>query len=364
MSKSQKYFLLTFYKFVSLKNPLEFVEEHKQFCNDIGLKGRIFIGEEGINATLTGNTGQIKAYRLFLNSIPEFNDISDIDEKTTIVDSHKFPKMIVRYRKEIVSLGEIFNNSDIKQATHKLSVDEFKNILDNRADDYVILDMRNHYEYNLGHFKNAIPAGTIYFRELKDVLNNYKKEFSHKKIIMYCTGGIRCEKAGALLEREGLEGVYQLDGGVVKYVNKFNDKNWHGNLYTFDDRISTHVGDESTHIVISKCHYSGKPAEEYFNCRYSVCNDQIISTKSEYERHFGFCSEECLNSAKEDLLVRNEYFDKLNYKILRGKIKSNPEKKDEIANLIRENLDKYTRNIIFSIKKSKKIKNYTNLENN
>ncbi len=355
MNKKPNYKLLTFYKFVDLKRPKEIVEEHKSFCNDIGLRGRIFIGEEGINATLSGNFGQIKAYRLFLETIPEFKDIPDIDDKTTIVDSHQFPKMIVRYRKEIVALGEVFNSSLIGQSTHKISVDEFKQLMETNRDEFVLLDMRNDYEYDLGHFKGAIPAGTVYFRELKNVLDDYKRQFDNKKIIMYCTGGIRCEKAGALLEREGIQGVYQLDGGVVKYVNRFNDTNWVGNLYTFDNRISTKVGDDNTHSVISKCHYTGQPAEEYYNCRYSVCNDQIITTKDQYEKHFGFCSEECYHKSKKTLLVRNEYFDKLDYKMLRGKIKSDPSKKDEISSVIATHLDRQLLNVEFNKKYSKKL---------
>lgn len=356
MNRKDQFLLLTFYKFVELTNPHDIVKNHRDFCIDIGLKGRIFIGEEGINATLSGNSGQIKAYRLFLDSIPEFRDIPDIDDKATLVAEHQFPKMIVRYRKEIVALGEVFNPNLIKQSTHKMSIYDFKNIMDNDSDDYVILDMRNDYEYRLGHFKDAIPAGTIYFRELKNVLDDYKKQFTDKKIIMYCTGGIRCEKAGALLEREGIEGVYQLDGGVVKYVNKFNDNNWFGNLYTFDNRISTKVGNNDTHTIISKCHYTAEPAEEYFNCRYSKCNDQIITDKKTYKEHFGFCSEECKNLGMETLFVRNEAFDNMDYKALRGRIKSDPSSFDEVAGLIRQHIYNSTQKIEFSVKYSNKLK--------
>ncbi|MDX9790877.1 MAG: rhodanese-related sulfurtransferase [Candidatus Kapabacteria bacterium] len=357
--KKPIYTLLTFYKFVDIKEPHRLVTEHKEFCEDIGIRGRIFIGEEGINATLTGNRGQIRAYRLFLDSIPEFRNIPDIEDKANIVDEHQFPKMIVRYRKEIVALGEMFNSNEIKQSTHKISVDDFKEVIETKSDEYVLLDMRNDYEYKLGHFKGAVPAGTLYFRELKKVLDEYKRKFDNKKIIMYCTGGIRCEKAGALLEREGINGVYQLDGGVVKYVNKFNDKNWIGNLYTFDKRISTKVGDESTHTVISKCHYHGTPAEEYFNCRYGICNDQIITTKDAYEKYFGFCSEECRKLSLDSLLIRNEYFDELNYKLLRGKIKSNPQLRDEIADYIRKHIDKHMVGICIPVQKSAKLNLHT-----
>ena len=354
MVKKEHFTLLTFYKFVDIENPVELVEDHKQFCTDIGLKGRIFIGEEGINATLSGNLGQIKAYRLYLDSIPFFRKIPDIEDKAVSVEGHQFGKMIVRYRREIVALGEIFKSSEIKQSTHKISVDEFKNVMETNRDDYVLLDMRNDYEYSLGHFSGAVPAGTVYFRQLKKVLDDYKKQYSDKKIIMYCTGGIRCEKAGALLQREGIEGVYQLDGGVVKYINKFNDKNWTGNLYTFDGRISARVGDDATHTVISKCHYTGQPAEDYFNCRYGQCNDQIITTRQQYEKYFGFCSEECKEKALETLLIRNEYFDKLNYKILKGMIKSDISKKDEISRKIKDNINMNLRNVVIPVKKSKK----------
>lgn len=357
MAKKTKFILLTFYKFVDISDPQTLVEDHKTFCNDIGLKGRIYIGEEGINATLTGNNGQIRAYRLYLDSIPEFRNIPDIDDKATLVDEHQFGKMIVRYRREIVALGEIFKSSEIAQSTHKISVDEFKHVMEKNREDYVLLDMRNDYEYKLGHFDGAVPAGTVYFREIKKMLDDYKVKFDNKRIIMYCTGGIRCEKVGALLEREGIEGVYQLDGGVVKYVNKYNDKNWVGNLYTFDGRISTNVGDSSTHTVISKCHYTGENAEEYFNCRYGVCNDQIITTKQQYEKHFGFCSLECKEKALETLLIRNESFDKLNYKILKGMIKSNPDRRDEISTVIRENVERNLSGVEFKILKSAKLQN-------
>jgi UPF0176 protein len=346
--------LLTFYKFVDIENPLPIVEDHKQFCNDIGMKGRIFIGEEGINAAVTGNSGQIKAYRLYLESISYFKEIPDIDIKATSVEDHQFPKMIVRYRKEIVALGVVYKADLISNASHKMTIDDFKKVVDIEDDSYVILDMRNNYEYKLGHFKNAIPAGTANFRELDKVVNKYKGEFGDKKIIMYCTGGIRCEKASVLLERAGLPGVYQLDGGVVKYVNTFNDGNWLGNLYTFDSRISTKVGDETTHTIIGRSHYSGEPAEVYFNCRYAPCNDQIIATEEEYQHHFGFCSEECYQKSCQDLLVRNENFDKFDYKKIRTEIKIHPEKFDNYKVWVQNHLDKKLSKVEFKIKQSMK----------
>ena len=342
------YTLLTFYKFVDIKNPKTLVEEQKQFCNDIGMKGRIYIGEEGINATVSGNTGQIKAYRLYLESIPYFRDIDDIDNKACKVDGHQFKKMRVRYRKEIVALGEKYSAKDIENARHKISVDEFKKVLDEERDDYVIIDMRNNYEYELGHFKNAIPSGTVHFRDLDKVTNHYKEKFSDKKIIMYCTGGIRCEKASVLLEKAGLPNVYQLDGGVVKYVNKYKNNNWLGNLYTFDERVSCSIGE---HEIISKCHYTGEPAEDFHNCRYGPCNTQFIAKPEEFEKHMGFCSEECAQKAKEDLMIRDDDFDPLNYKELRSRIKRDESQKTKVENIIRTHIEKKLKGVLFNKKK-------------
>lgn len=356
MPQDLNYTLLTFYKFVDIPDAQVVVSEHREFCVDIGLRGRIFIGEEGISATLTGKPGQIKAYRLYLDSIPFFRDIPDIDEKACKVDGHKFHKMIVRYRKEIVALGRTYSAEQIRQATHKISVDDFKRLLEREDDSYVILDMRNDYEYKLGHFKNAVPAGTIQFREVPQLVEKYKSQFGDKPVVMYCTGGIRCEKLSAMLEEQGMPGVFQLDGGIVKYVNKYRTQHWLGNLYTFDERVSCPVADDDNKIVITECHYTGKPADIYFNCRYGPCNAQIIALPEQYKKHFGFCSEECYNKALNDLLVRNDFsFDHMNYKILRGQIKANPEKRDlikvQIINHLKANLD----GIKFNHEKSAKV---------
>lgn len=345
-----KFVLLTFYKFVDIPNPHEVVEDHLQFTLDIGMRGRIYIGEEGINATVTGNTGQIKAYLLYLESIPYFQNIPDIEEKSCEVPEHQFEKMHVRYRKEIVSLGEKYPASAIENSKYKMKIEDFKLVVDNKDDNYVIIDMRNNYEYELGHFKNAIPAGTMTFKDTEKLIDHYKEKFSDKKLIMYCTGGIRCEKVSVLLEKKGLPGVYQLDGGVVKYVNRFKDGNWLGNLYTFDNRVSCFVNDDENHTVISKSHYTSEPAEEMFNCRYGPCNDQIIATKYEYEQHMGFCSEECAHKGMEDLYIKKETFDSMDYKKLRIEVKNDPSKKEVNFAKAKRHLEKRLEGVEFNHK--------------
>jgi len=346
-----KYQLLTFYKFVDIENAQEVAADHRQFCIDIGLRGRVYIGEEGISSTVTGNTGQIIAYKLYLDSIPYFRNIPDIDTKANDVDGHKFEKMIVKYRKEIVALGAVYKASSIENSKVKMKIEEFKEIVDKEDDSYVIIDMRKNYEYKLGHFKNAIPAGTYNFRDLDRLLESYKQKYSDKKIVMYCTGGIRCEKAAVMLERSGLEGVYQLDGGVVKYTNIYNDGNWLGNLYTFDGRISTHIGHGEKHSIISECHYTGEPAEMVFNCRYGNCNQQFISSDEQYKKHYGFCSEKCVNDSLNNLMIRNDFdIDYYNYKELRGRIKSHPEEKDIIQQKIAKHIRHHLEGVEFNHK--------------
>ncbi len=314
-----KYELLTFYKFVDIpeEEVSEIAQEHLDFCRDIGLKGRIYIGTEGISSTVTGNLGQTRAYRMFLENSKYFQNIPDIDTKATPVNDHKFPRMSVKIRHEIVTLGTKVTAEEVKKYKKELTPDEFKAILDgDKADDYLILDMRNDYEYRLGHFKNAIPAGTVNFREVPQLLEKYGEQAKGKKIIWYCTGGIRCEKAAVLANRDTDTEFYSIQGGVVKYVNEHNDGNWLGNLYTFDDRVSTFVGDEKTHTIIGECQYTGEKTDNCENCRYAPCNARLIATPDAYRKNFGFCSEECYLKARQDGLVRSVSWDKMDYKKL------------------------------------------------
>ena len=306
--------LLTFYHFVDI--PADEVEavvaDHLAFCHDIGLKGRIYIGTEGISSTVSGNLGQCQAYRLYLEASKYFKNIPDIDTKATLVDGHQFEKMTVKVKEEIVALGAKVTEEEVKKYRKEFTPEEFKKIIDEgRLDEYLILDMRNDYEYQLGHFKGAIPAGTVNFREVPQLLERYRAKAQGKKIIWYCTGGIRCEKAAVLANKAGLEDIYAIEGGVVKYVNTFNDGNWLGNLYTFDDRVSTFVGDEKTHTTIGTCLHTGRLTDHCDNCRHTECNARLIVDESEHKKHMGFCSSECFEKAIQTLLIKDVEWDSL-----------------------------------------------------
>lgn len=337
-----KYTLLTFYKFVDIpENELDSVaQEHLDFCRDIGLKWRVYIGTEGISSTVTGNEWQCWSYRRFLEASKYFKDIPDIDSKATPVEDHQFPRMSVKIRNEIVTLGVKVSAEAVKKFKKEITPEEFKKILDSdTADEYLILDMRNDYEYRLGHFKNAIPAGTVNFREVPKLLERYGKAAEWKKIIWYCTGGIRCEKAAVLGNQSGNTEYYSIQGWVVKYVNEFNDGNWLGNLYTFDGRVSTQVGDEHTHTTIGECLYTGEKTDNCENCRYAPCNARLICTEKAYRKHMGFCSKECYEKARMDGLIKVVPWDKMDYLILGRTWRADTSKKESIMTDIQKNLD-------------------------
>lgn len=355
MNYKENFTLITFYKFVDVKDPDKEVEDHLKFCKDIGMRGRVYIWTEWISSTVTCNDWQLKAYKMYLAQHSLFNNPEDFDIKATSVDSHKFPRMRVKFKEEIVALWKKYSKEEIEKAGNRMSIEEFKNLIDNEnSDDYIILDMRNNHEYKLGHFKNAIPANTLNFRELENEIEDYKKQFWDKKVISYCTWWIRCEKSTVMLQKAGLKNTYQLDGWVVKYINTFNDGNWEWSLYVFDDRVSDFVWDENTHTTIWECIYSWKKTDNCENCRYSHCNARIIADPSEYKKHFGFCSEECSLNAIKDWTVKKVDFDKMNYKITKSEIKRTPEKEIEVMSEIKKHLESSIKWIVYNHKYSQK----------
>ncbi len=352
-----KYSLLTFYQFVDIpESELDSIaQEHLDFTRDIGLKWRVYIWTEGISSTVTGNHGQCQAYRSFLEASKYFQDIKDIDTKATPVDGHEFPRMSVKIRNEIVTLGVKVSADQVKKYKKELSPDEFKKILESeKKNEYVILDMRNDYEYRLGHFKWAIPAWTDNFREVPKLLEKYNEMAKGKKVIWYCTGGIRCEKAAVLANAFGGTEFYSIEGGVVKYVNEHNDGNWLGNLYTFDGRVSTEVGDEHTHTTIGECLYTGEKTDNCENCRYAPCNARLIATEKAYRKHMGFCSRECYEKARLDGFIKVVDWDKMDYLALGREARTSPDMYDTLFTRIHVHLDRKLAPLTWKHEKSQK----------
>lgn len=287
---SQKpYRVLLYYMYVPIEDPEEFAREHKAFCNELGLKGRILVANEGINGTVSGPVEQTDRYMEAMKQDPRFAEmVFKIDE----ADRHAFPKMKVRARPELVTL-RLEDDVNPNEITGKyLEPKEFYERL--QDEDTIVLDARNDYEYDLGHFRGAIRPDIENFRDLPNWVRENKELLGDKKIITYCTGGIRCEKFSGWLIKEGFEDVAQLHGGIVTYGKdpEVQGQLWDGQLYVFDDRIGVPVN-QKEHVIVGKDYFTGEPCERYVNCANPACNKKILCSEENEHKYMRSCSDEC-----------------------------------------------------------------------
>ncbi|WP_282139433.1 rhodanese-related sulfurtransferase [Cytobacillus oceanisediminis] len=287
---SQKpYRVLLYYMYVPIEDPEAFAEEHKAFCNELGLKGRILVANEGINGTVSGPVEQTDRYMEAMKQDPRFAEmVFKIDE----ADGHAFPKMKVRARPELVTL-RLEDDVNPNEVTGKyLEPKEFFERL--QDEDTIVLDARNDYEYDLGHFRGAIRPDIKNFRDLPEWVRENKELLGDKKIITYCTGGIRCEKFSGWLVKEGFEDVAQLHGGIVTYGKdpEVQGELWDGQLYVFDDRIGIPVN-QKEHVIVGKDYFTGEPCERYVNCANPACNKKILCSEENEHKYMRSCSDEC-----------------------------------------------------------------------
>ncbi|MDB5083596.1 MAG: hypothetical protein JWN30_482 [Bacilli bacterium] len=289
MSQQKPYRVLLYYNYVHIDDPEQFAAEHLQFCKELGLKGRILVAEEGLNGTVSGTVEQTSAYMEAMHQDPRFADmVFKIDEAET----HAFNKMFVRPRDEIVSF-RLEDDVDPHEITGKyLSPNEFFEQM--QQEDVVVIDARNDYEYDIGHFRGAIRPDVAAFRDFPQWVRENLSDYKDKKILTYCTGGIRCEKFSGFLLKEGFQDVGQLHGGIVSYGQDPEVKGqlFDGKCYVFDNRISVPVN-QVEDVVVGKCYHCGKPEDRYVNCANPSCNLQHICCESCEEEHKRSCSKEC-----------------------------------------------------------------------
>lgn len=289
---SKDYRVLLYYKYQTIEDIEKFATEHLKFTKSIGLRGRILVSPNGINGTVSGTVEQTDQYKDYLHSIPGFEDVWFKVDK---VDDYAHSKMFVRPREEIVSLKlahEVDHNpNDI--TGKKLKPSEFREaILD---EDTVVLDTRNTYEYDLGHFKGAIRPEIQNFRELPDWIVENKEKFMDKKVVMYCTGGIRCEKFSGWMLREGIGAeIAQLEGGIDTYGKDPETKGelWDGKMYVFDERIAVPINHVDP-VVISRDIFDGQPSDRYVNCANPECNKQVFMSEENEHKYLRGCTAEC-----------------------------------------------------------------------
>lgn len=290
------YQILLYYKYTPVADPEGFVRWHKNICEQLGFKGRILIAHEGINGTLEGLTGHTEEYIRLMReqdgSEGTFGDFRDMPFKTSpgSQDGTAFPKMKVKVRKEVVSLGldrygeEDVNPNEVTGAY--LEPEDLKKWYE-QGEDFEIIDMRNDYEFKVGHFKNSVNPEMENFRDLPKVLpklESLKKASEEgKKIVTVCTGGIRCEKASGYIIKKGFKNVYQLHGGMHKFMEKYPGEEFLGSLYVFDDREVVDFMEKKPQgqkVIVGTCETCSIQTEMFTNCANIECHKKMLCCDS------------------------------------------------------------------------------------
>lgn len=301
------YTILLYYKYVTVENPQALMLSQKALCEKLGLKGRIIVAREGINGTVDGPTEATEAYIEKMRDPNYFGGIfADIHFKKSegIVDAHgapisSFKRLSVKLRKEIVSLHldekdpEIGDVNPVHVTGKRLKPEDLHQWI-REGREFTIVDMRNDYEHAAGHFKGSILPPLRNFRDLAQVLPDLEKKGLKKKTVLsVCTGGVRCEKASGYLVEHGFDDVYQLDGGIVSYMEKYPGEDFVGSLYVFDGRVTMHFNPKDKHVVVGRCVKCSNPSERFVNCSVPSCHSHFICCES--------CDSTCAKCLKSSL---------------------------------------------------------------
>lgn len=283
--ESTNYLIILYYCYAEINDPQAYREEHHLFCVEHNIRGRIIISGEGLNGTVSGLKEDCIKYMDFVKSDSRF---AKTDFKVDHFHQHVFSKIHVRVKEEIVHSSLRHINPNIRTGKH-LKPEEFKKLKDQK--DVVLLDVRSNYEHELGKFKNAVTLDIENFRDFPDKVNDLD-HLKNKKVVTYCTGGIKCEKASAYLLEQGFKDVYQLHGGIIKYGMQAGGEDFEGKCYVFDNRVAVDVNKVNPSVV-SQCHVCGTKSDRMVNCANPVCNLHVpICEKCGWGLE-GACSEPC-----------------------------------------------------------------------
>ncbi|MFP4093432.1 MAG: rhodanese-related sulfurtransferase [Cyclobacteriaceae bacterium] len=280
---------LSFYNYYHLSNPQQTRDELYQHWIKWPVYGRVYVAHEGINAQVSVPKDKFEAFAEELN---RFSFLDHVRLNIAVEDDGKsFYKLKIKVREKIVADGLDDQTFDVTKKGKHVNAEEFNRLTD--QPDTIVVDMRNHYESEVGHFENAILPDADTFRDALPIVVETLSPYKDKTIIMYCTGGIRCEKASAYLRHKGFTNVHQLEGGIIKYARdaqaqglpvKFKGKN-----FVFDERLGERISDE----VISHCHQCGKPCDKHTNCKNDACHLLFIQCDACAEKYEGCCSDDC-----------------------------------------------------------------------
>lgn len=282
---------ISFYAYAKISNPELFRNHLFVAWNDLDVLGRIYVAHEGINAQLSIPADNFNRFKDHLDTITFLENV-----RLNIAHEHDnfaFLKLKVKVRDKIVADGLNDDTFDVTNKGIHLDAEKFNQII--ADENTVLVDMRNHYESEIGHFKNAVTPDVDTFRESLDIIEEDLKDHKEdKNLVMYCTGGIRCEKASAYYKHKGFKNVYQLEGGIINYVRQVNEKGLEnkfiGKNFVFDERRSERISDD----VIAHCHQCGQPADLHTNCANEACHLLFIQCEECKEKMENCCSTACM----------------------------------------------------------------------
>lgn len=283
---------LSFYAYAQISNPTQFRNELFLAWNSLEVLGRIYVANEGINAQLSLPADNFYAFK---DSIEVYDFMKGIRLNIAVEqDDHSFLKLTVKVRDKIVADGLVDETFDVTNIGIHLKAAEFNELLEDP--NTIVVDMRNHYESEIGHFTKAIKPDVDTFRESLPIIEEQLAEHKQdKKLLMYCTGGIRCEKASAYFKHKGFENVYQLEGGIIEYTRQVKaeglESKFIGKNFVFDHRLGERITDD----IVSQCHQCGEPCDVHTNCVNEGCHLLFIQCDSCKEKMEGCCSAECVS---------------------------------------------------------------------
>lgn len=280
---------LSFYNYVPFDDPQLFRNNLYRSLKELDVLGRIYIAHEGINAQISVPAQNMDEFRSFLYSLPGFDGLR---LNIAVDDNGKsFYVLDIKVRKKIVADGIEDPTFNMIRKGKYVDAEKMNKLMTDP--ETIVIDMRNHYEYEVGHFENAIEIPSDTFREQLPMAAEMMQEKKDKNIIMYCTGGIRCEKASAYMLHRGFKNVFHLEGGIINYVKQVKQKGlpvkFIGKNFVFDERL----GERVTEDIISYCHQCGKPADTHTNCKNDGCHLLFIQCTECAEKFEGCCSTEC-----------------------------------------------------------------------
>jgi len=294
---------LSFYQYAKIEDVKAFRDQLFLEWSELDVYGRTYVASEGINGQISLPEKNLEAFKNQLYQFPFLNGIRlniAIDD-----DGKSFYVLKIKIRKKIVADGLNDETFDVTDKGIHLDAENFNKLLDDP--NTVLVDMRNHYESEVGHFENAITPDVETFRESLPIIEKMLEDAKDKNLVMYCTGGIRCEKASAYYKHKGFQKVFQLEGGIIEYArqvtakgleNKFKGKN-----FVFDDRLGERISEE----IVSNCHQCGEPCDNHNNCANDPCHILFIQCDSCAAKYHKCCSEKCsdfIQLPKEEQLVR------------------------------------------------------------